>query len=132
MGLTHLTFCYSCHDPNDPVAQLRLAAAFNTVNTSIPAFVAQNALAFIPAEGMLEEAVMTVNSVARTTLAGPTANWANYLEAEARISTTPTTLAEIQDAIRQNAGMADNAAAANNVPRTFDASAPRLTASLRI
>ena len=47
------TFCYSCHDPNDAFAQLKLGAAFNTVNTSIPAFLAQNALAFVPAEGML-------------------------------------------------------------------------------
>jgi hypothetical protein len=46
----------SCHDPTDPIAMLRNGAAFNTVNTSIPAWLAQNALAFVPAEGMLTEA----------------------------------------------------------------------------
>jgi len=52
-GFTHQTFCYSCHDPNDPVAQLRNQVAANTVNSSWGAFVAQNALAFVPAEGMI-------------------------------------------------------------------------------
>ena len=55
--------------------------------------------------------------MARTTLAGPTANWAKYLAAEQGIGTAPTTLAEIEDAVRLNAGMADNAAA--STPRTF-------------
>ena len=115
-GRNYASFCYSCHDPNDPIAQLKLGAAYNTVNTSIPAFLAQNALAFMPAEGMIGEAGAVLNGV-RTTLAGPTANWANYLAAEARIGTTPATLAEIQDAIRLNAGIADNAAV--GTPRTF-------------
>lgn len=51
------------------------------------------------------------------TMAGPSANWANYVAAESRIGTTPTTLAEIEDAIRLNAGMAGNGNA--NIPRTF-------------
>jgi RHS repeat-associated protein len=55
-GFTHQTFCYSCHDPNDPVAQLRNQVAGNTVNSSWGAFVAQNALAFVPAEGMIGDA----------------------------------------------------------------------------
>ncbi len=68
------------------------------------------------ADAFANEAVVMVNGV-RTTLAGPTENWANYLAAEARIGTTPTTMAEIEDAIRLNTGMADNAAA--ETPRTF-------------
>jgi hypothetical protein len=56
LGHHYQSFCYSCHDPNDPIARLRLGAAFNTVNTSIPAFLAQNALAFVPAEGMMGDA----------------------------------------------------------------------------
>ena len=47
-GFSHVSFCMSCHDPTDPVAMLNNQAAFNTVNTSIPAFVAQNALALHP------------------------------------------------------------------------------------
>jgi hypothetical protein len=45
---------------------LKLGAAFNTVNTSIPAFLAQNALAFVPGEGMLGDATVVANNVART------------------------------------------------------------------
>jgi RHS repeat-associated protein len=60
-GHNSMTFCYSCHDPNDQFAQLKLGAAFNTVNTSIPAFLAQNALAFVPAEGMVGDVAPIVN-----------------------------------------------------------------------
>ncbi len=70
-GHNFQTFCYSCHDPNDPIAQLKLGAAFNTVNTSIPAFVAQNALVFLPAEGMIGDAGAVVNSV-------PSQVWRDY------------------------------------------------------
>jgi hypothetical protein len=69
-GRNYVDFCYSCHDPNDPVARLKLGAAFNTVNTSIPAFLAQNALAFVPAEGMVGDVAMAgsaINSTAQTT-----------------------------------------------------------------
>ena len=62
-GHHSMDFCYSCHDPNDPFAQLKLGAAFNTVNTSIPAFLAQNALAFVPAEGMIGDAAPAVNAL---------------------------------------------------------------------
>jgi len=66
-GHNYQTFCYSCHDPNDPFAQLKLGAAYNTINTSIPAFLAQNALAFVPAEGMMGEAGTVVNTVVNAT-----------------------------------------------------------------
>lgn len=55
-GFSHVSFCMSCHDPTDPVAMMNSQAAFNTVNTSIPAFLAQNTLAFVPAEGMMIDA----------------------------------------------------------------------------
>ena len=62
-GFSHVSFCMSCHDPTDPVAMLNNQAAFNTVNTSIPAFVAQNALALIPGEGIVGDAAPAVNAM---------------------------------------------------------------------
>jgi hypothetical protein len=62
-GVSHVSFCMSCHDPTDPVAMMNNQAAFNTVNTSIPAFLAQNALAFVPAEGMMGDAGAVLSSI---------------------------------------------------------------------
>lgn len=81
-GRQYQTFCYSCHDPNDPIAQLKLGAAYNTVNTSIPAFVAQNALAFVPAEGMIGGSAGVLNNVVRNTentLAVSGRQWYDFL-----------------------------------------------------
>jgi len=61
LGRSYMSFCYSCHDPNDPIAKLKLGAAYNTVNSSIPAFAAGIALGFVPAEGVIGAA-----SLART------------------------------------------------------------------
>jgi RHS repeat-associated protein len=58
-------------------------------------------------------------NMARPQLAGPTENWANYLAADARIGTTPTTLAEIEDAVRLAAGSAVTRTEAANIPRSF-------------
>lgn len=63
LGHSYQTFCYSCHDPNDAMAQLKLGAAYNTVNSSWGAFIAQNALAFVPAEGMIGDAAPVLNAL---------------------------------------------------------------------
>jgi hypothetical protein len=49
---------------------------------------------------------------------GGRGSFQRLVEAERQVSRTPQTLAEIEDRIRLNAGIADDAARAANVPRT--------------
>jgi RHS repeat-associated protein len=95
-GHTYMDFCMSCHDPNDPMAQLKLGAAFNTVNTSIPAFVAQNTLLLVPAEGIIGDAgAVVANTTAQFSQADVQAAIAQ-LEARGIVTT------EVQSSIDPN------------------------------
>jgi len=64
------------------------------------------------------EAAEAIGSTA-SSAARPGAGFARYVEAETKICRTPTTLAEIEDSLRLNSGIADLQTAAANVPQSF-------------